>query len=106
MGLLSVIRCPSSVSQLSLNRMHGLKILVVASPGPYADTFFEFFKKKKKKKKKKNQKFRFFFVFVNMGPYRSEYFKMLLILQIAAGIFQTFNEFSSEWSSQNYVWDF
>ncbi len=48
MGLLSVIRCPSSVSQLSLNRMHGLKILVVASRGPYADTFFEFFKKKKK----------------------------------------------------------
>ncbi len=44
------VRRPSvrrpSVSQLSLNLMHGfLSNLVVASPGPYARTFFEFLKK-------------------------------------------------------------
>ncbi len=49
---------------------------------------------------------RIFFVFVNMGPYGSQNFKTLLLLQIAAESFQTFPEFSSEWSSQNYVWDF
>ncbi len=35
-----------------------------------------------------------------MGPYGSENFKTLL-LQIAAETFQTFPEFSSQWSSQN-----
>ncbi len=49
---------------------------------------------------------RIFFVFVNMGPYGSENFKMLLLLQIADKSFQTFPEFSSQWSSQNHVWDF
>ncbi len=48
----------------------------------------------------------FFFVFVNMGPYGRENFKTLLLLQIAAESFQTLPEFSSQWSSQNYVWDF
>ncbi len=48
----------------------------------------------------------FFFVFVNMGPYGSENFQTLLLLQIAAENFQTFPECSSQWSSQNYVWDF
>ena len=47
-----------------------------------------------------------FFVFVNMGPYGSENLKMRLLLQIAAERFQTFPEFSSQWSSQNQVWDF
>ncbi len=41
-----------------------------------------------------------------MGPYGSENFKTLLLLQIAAESFQTFPEFSSQWSSQNYIWDF
>ncbi len=49
---------------------------------------------------------RIFFVFVNMGPYGIKNFKTLLLLQIAAKSFQTFPEFSSYWSSQNYVWDF
>ena len=40
-----------------------------------------------------------------MGPYGSETFKTLL-LQIAAKSFQTFPEFASQWSSQNYAWDF
>ncbi len=48
---------------------------------------------------------RIFLVFVNMGPYRSPDFKTLL-LQIAAESFQTYSEFSSQLSSQNYVWDF
>ncbi len=43
---------------------------------------------------------RIFFVFVNMGPYGSKNFKTLLLLQIAAESFQTFPEFSSQWSSQ------
>ncbi len=47
-----------------------------------------------------------FFVFLNMGPYGSENFKTRLPLQIAAESFQTFPEFSSQWSSQNLVWDF
>ena len=41
-----------------------------------------------------------------MGPYGSQDFKTLLLLQIAAESFQTFSEFSSQWSTQNYVWDF
>ncbi len=38
------------------------------------------------------------FYVVNMGPYASQNFKPLLLLQIAADIFQA----SSQWSSQNY----
>ena len=41
-----------------------------------------------------------------MGPYGSKNFKILLLLQIAAEGFETCPEFSSHWSSQNYVWDF
>ena len=41
-----------------------------------------------------------------MGPNGSENFKMLLVLQIAAKSFETCPEFSSQWSSQNYVRDF
>ena len=48
---------------------------------------------------------RIFFMFANMVPYGSENFNTLLLLQIAAESFQTFPEFSSQWSSQNYVWD-
>ncbi len=48
----------------------------------------------------------FFFVFFNMGPYGRENFKTLLLLQMAAESFQTFPTFSSQWSSQNYIWDF
>ncbi len=38
-------------------------------------------------------------IFVNMGPYGSENFKTLLLLQIAAKCFETCPEFSSQWSS-------
>ncbi len=48
---------------------------------------------KKKKNKKMRDCLRIFFVFVNMGPYGSEKFKMLLLLQIAAESFQTFLKF-------------
>ena len=41
-----------------------------------------------------------------MGANGSENFKTLLLLQIAADSFQTFSKFSSQWSSQNYGWDF
>ena len=47
-----------------------------------------------------------FFVVVNMGPYGSENLKTLLLLQILVKCFQTWNEFCSHWSSQNYVWPF
>ncbi len=46
--------------------------------------------------------FFFFFVFVNMGPYGSQNFKMLLLPQISFESFQPFTEFSSQWSSQKY----
>ncbi len=77
--------CPSVaiISQLT----DFFQILVVASSGLYAGTFFEtifFF-----------DFLRIFFVFVNMGPYGSENFKTLLLLQIAAESSQTFPEFSS-----------
>ncbi len=42
----------------------------------------------------------------NMGPHRSENFKTLLFLHIAAESWQTFPEFSSQWSSQKYISDF
>ena len=72
----------------------------------------------------------FFFVFLRMGPYGSQnfkvqlllqigaesfqtskryfkrYFKTLLLLQIAGESFETFSEFSSQWSSQQYGCDF
>ncbi len=38
-----------------------------------------------------------------MGPYGSENFKTLLLLQIAAKRFQTCPEFSSQRSSQKYI---
>ncbi len=45
-------------------------------------------------------------VFVNMGPHVRENFKTLLLLQITAKGFQTSPEFSSNLSSQKYIWDF
>ena len=41
-----------------------------------------------------------------MGPNGSENFKTLLLPQISFGSFQTFSEFSSQWSSQKYCDDF
>ncbi len=41
-----------------------------------------------------------------MGPYGSENFKTLILLQIKAKSLQTGPEFSSHWASENYVWDF
>ncbi len=45
---------------------------------------------------------RIFFVFVNMGPYGSENFKMLLLLQIAAKSFETCPEFSPNGPHKNW----
>ncbi len=104
MGLLPVVRRPSvrrpCRNYLWTECTDFFQILVVASPGPYAGTFFEF------KKKTFSDFLRFFFLFLNMGPYGSENFKTLLLLQIVAKSFQTFPEFSYQWSSQNYFWDF
>ncbi len=61
------------------------------SNGPHKTTFGNF-------KILKIEILMIFFLFLNMGPYGSENFKMLL-LQIAAKCFQTFLEFSSQWSS-------
>ncbi len=41
-----------------------------------------------------------------MGPHVRENFKTLLLLQITAKGFQTSPEFSSNLSSQKYIWDF
>ncbi len=87
--------------------MDFFQILVVASPGQYAQTFFKiiiiffirifkriiFF-------------IRIFFIFVNMGPYGSQNFKTLLLPQITFESFQPFPEFSSQWSSQRYCFGF
>ena len=48
----------------------------------------------------------FFFLFVNMGPCQSKNFKMLLLPQITFESFQTFSEFSSQWSLQKYCFEF
>ncbi len=47
-----------------------------------------------------------FIRFRNIGPDGSENFKTLPLLQIAAISFETCPEFSFQWSSQNYVYDF
>ncbi len=93
------VRRPSSVRlwhRLSLKLLHGfLSNFSCGFPGAIGpDVFFIF------EKKKKLNLLRIFFVFVNMAPYGSENFKTLLLLQIAAESFQTFPEFSSQWSSQ------
>ncbi len=49
-----------------------------------------------------------FFVFFHMGPYGSQNFNKSNksnFLQITNETFQSFPEFSSQWSSQNYGWD-
>ncbi len=82
--------------------MDFFQILVVASPGPYAQTFFFFIFER-------NNVFDFlwiFFVFVNIGLYGSENFKTLLLHQITFKSFQTFSEISSQWSSQKYCFGF
>ncbi len=48
----------------------------------------------------------FFFVFVNIGPCRSQNFKTPLLLQITFESFQAFSDFSSQWPSQKYSFDF
>ncbi len=46
------------------------------------------------------------FLFVNIGPNSNDNFNALPLLKTAAKHFQTCPEFSSQWSSQNYVGDF
>ena len=87
--------CLSSVVHLCCNYLWTectdfFQILVVASPGPYADTFFErvsvwpiHFQ----------MFYDFFVIFVNMGTYGSENLKTVLLLYIAAESFQTFLNF-------------
>ncbi len=96
-GTLSVVR-PSVVCVTNISERNAQISFEFWLRLPWlGHTFFEFFKK--------NPTFsdvlRIFFVFINIGPYGSENLKTLL-LQIAAESFQTFPEFSSQWSSQNY----
>ncbi len=41
-----------------------------------------------------------------MGPNVNENLQTALLLQMAVESFQTCPEFSFQWSSQNYIWDF
>ncbi len=89
--------------------MDFFQILVVASPRPYAQTFFFIFEKTIF-----FDFLGFFFVFVNMGPYWSQNFKTLLLPQINFESFQPvfiflfffFLLFSSQWSSQKFCFGF
>ena len=49
---------------------------------------------------------RFLLVLINMGPNRSENFKTLLLLQVAAKSFETCPEFSFQWLSRKKKWNF
>ncbi len=122
--------------------MDCFQISVVASPEPYAQTFFFFIFEKKNvfwffrnftPTSPSNLfwilsnvlwnyfsvvltkvlfwifeilSFWFLFVFVNMGSYGSQNFKTLLLPQITFESFQTFSEFSSQWSWQKYCFGF
>ena len=94
----SSIVCPSSVHlwhRLALKLLHGfLSNFSFGFPFSFLKKklFFIFL--------------RILFFFVNMGSNGSENFKTLLLLQMAAKSFETCPEFSSQWSSQNQVWDF
>ncbi len=81
--------CHPSVSRLSLFLMGEFKMLVVASPGPYARNFFFFFFEFKRKKKI------FVNIVINIGPYGSQNVKTLLLPQIEPESFETSPEFSS-----------
>ncbi len=104
MGLLSVVCRPSPVRLCVLtisepNARISFKFWLLLPLGHTALSFFEFLKIV-------FDFLRTFFVFVNMGPYGRENCKTLLLLQIAAEIFQTVPEFFSQWSSQKYCFRF
>ena len=81
--------------------MYFLQLLVVASPGRYAQTFcFHFWIKKL------FWFLRILFVFFNMGPHGSQNFKTLLFPQITFESFQTVSEISSQCFSQKYCFGF
>ena len=87
MGSLSVVR-PSVASIISEpTAWIPLKFCFLLPLGHMPDPFLNFWKKK----------YLFslwiFFVFLDMGPYGSQNFKTLLLLQIIAESFQTFPEF-------------
>ncbi len=89
--------------RLSPKLLHGFLSNFSCEPWAICPEFFLIFKKQKKFPFLMN-----IFRFCYMGLYGSENFnsKTLLLLQIAAESFQTFPEFSSQWSSQNRFWDF
>ena len=89
---------PSSVCDIDYLLTYGMdffQILIVTSPGPYAQTFIFNFAQKNFW-----DFLGIFFVFVNMGPYGRQNFKTLLIPQITFESFQTISEFSFQLSSQ------
>ncbi len=80
--------------------MNWFQISVVASPGPYAQMLFEFWKKNF------FDILGIFFVFVNMGPYGSQNFKTLLLPQIAIEYFETSFEFPNNRPHKVLFWIF
>ena len=79
--------------------MDFFQILVVPTPGPYAEIFFFIFGKKK-------DFLRIFFVLVNMGPYGSQNFKTLFLHQIPFESFQTFLNFLLSGPHKRTILDF
>ncbi len=86
-------------AQLSPNPLHGSMPNFVRTPlsaiSPHYFIYFKIF----------NYQI-FTIVFVHMGPNGSQNFKMLVLPQITLESFQTFSEFSSQWSSQKYCFGF
>ncbi len=103
-GSLSVVRHPCR-NYLRTHWADSFQISVVASLGQYLQMFFGFLKKRMH-----FQIFQDFFPYcvnhVNVGPYGSQNFKTLLLPQITFESFQTFSEFSSQWSWQTYCFGF
>ena len=79
--------------------MNLFQILVVTPPGPYAQTFFNIWKKS-------GNILLIFFVFVYIGPHGSENSKRYYSYKSQPKVFKLFLNFLPNGPHKNYVWDF
>ncbi len=99
--------CPSSVSQLSQNPLSRfISNFSCGFPWAIPPDFVYIFWKKNAFSNFSGRFFVFVLNHVNMGPYGSQNFESLLLLQITFESFETFSEFSSLLSSQKYCFGF